>query len=74
VYKREGRRIVRQQVVTGTMNDDQIVVVHGLEKDDEVLLTPPEEGAKLSLKELSKDLLPKDTTKSAKTVSQTAKQ
>lgn len=65
VYKREGRRIVRQQIVTGTMNDDQIIVVHGLEKDDEVLLTPPEGGPGLELKELAKELLPRDTTRTA---------
>ena len=68
VYKRDGRRIVRQQIVTGTMNDDQIVVLHGLEKDDKVLLTTPLEGATLELKELSKDLLPKkpDSAKAKK--------
>lgn len=73
VYKRAGRRIVRQQVVTGTMNDDEIVVVHGLETGDEVLLTPPEEGEALPLKELSKDLLPKDTAKATEIPKDTAK-
>ena len=61
VYKHSGRRIVRQQVVTGTMNDDQIVVVHGLEKGDEVLLTPPPDGLALGLKKLPAAQLPKDT-------------
>ena len=65
VYKRAGRRIVRQQIVTGTMNEDQIVVVHGLEKDDEVLLTPPVDGASLTLSSLPDELQPKqpDTAK-----------
>ncbi len=58
VYKRDGRRIVRQQIVTGTMNDDQIIVLHGLKKDDKVLLTAPVEGSTLELNELAKELLP----------------
>lgn len=63
VYKRNGRRIVRQQIVTGTMNDDQIVVLHGLEKGDEVMLTPPEDQAALKLNRLPDNLVPKkDTT------------
>ena len=41
VYKRAGGRVVRQQVETGLMNDNEIVVVRGLEKDDRVLLSPP---------------------------------
>ena len=63
VYKKDGRRIVRQQIVTGTMNEDQIVVLHGLEKDDEVLLTPPVEGPAMELAKLDPKLLPQDTAK-----------
>ncbi|MGQ0561504.1 MAG: efflux RND transporter periplasmic adaptor subunit, partial [Gemmatimonadota bacterium] len=62
VYRKAGRRIVRQQVVTGTMNDDQIVVVHGLEQDDEVLLTVPEDAAALPLEQLPPDLVPRKDT------------
>ena len=63
VYKRAGRRIVRQQIVTGTMNDDQIIVRHGLKKDDEVLLTPPADGSTLSLSKLPDNLIPKNSAK-----------
>lgn len=66
VYKRDGRRIVRQQIVTGTMNDDQIVVLHGLKKDDKVLLSTPLEAGDLDLKELSKDVLPKNDSSAAR--------
>ncbi|HEX3867950.1 MAG TPA: efflux RND transporter periplasmic adaptor subunit, partial [Gemmatimonadaceae bacterium] len=41
VYKKEGGRIVKQQIETGLMNDNEIVVKQGLAKDDRVLLTPP---------------------------------
>jgi hypothetical protein len=67
VYKRDGRRILRQQIVTGAMNDDQIIVVHGLKEDDEVLLTPPADNASLSLTRLPESLVPrKDTTAAGK--------
>lgn len=41
VYKRDGRRIVKQQIITGAMNDNDVVVQQGLAKGDEVLLAPP---------------------------------
>lgn len=47
VYRRNGARVVRQQVETGAMNDDEIVVVRGLSKDDRVLLSPPADKGKV---------------------------
>jgi RND family efflux transporter MFP subunit len=41
VYKRDGGRVVKQQIETGVMNDNEIVVKRGLEKGDKVLLVPP---------------------------------
>lgn len=41
VYKRDGGHIVKQQIETGVMNDNEIVVKRGLEKGDQVLLVPP---------------------------------
>jgi len=41
VYKKSGRRILRQEIETGLMNENEIVVVRGLEPADEVLLSPP---------------------------------
>jgi RND family efflux transporter MFP subunit len=41
VFKRDGGRVVRQQIETGTMNENEIVVLRGLTKDDRVLLAPP---------------------------------
>ncbi len=48
VFKRDGARIVRQEVETAAMNDNEIVVVRGLDTDDEVLLSPPANRAELS--------------------------
>jgi multidrug efflux pump subunit AcrA (membrane-fusion protein) len=42
VYKRDGRRIVRQEIEGGVMNDNAIVVLRGVEKGDEVLLSAPQ--------------------------------
>jgi RND family efflux transporter MFP subunit len=52
VFKREGGRVVKQEVETGTMNENEIVVVRGLDAGDEVLLTPPDNRADLSLERL----------------------
>lgn len=41
VHRRSGGRIVKQEVETGAMNDDEVVIVRGLDADDEVLLSLP---------------------------------
>ena len=41
VYKRQGRGVVKQMIDPGPMNDNEIVVRKGLDKDDRVLLAPP---------------------------------
>ena len=41
VYKRDGGRILKQEVETGAMNDDEVVIVRGLAADEQVLLSPP---------------------------------
>jgi len=41
VFKKSGRSVVRQMVETGTLNDNEIVVLRGLEAGERVLLTPP---------------------------------
>ncbi|MFN9205325.1 MAG: efflux RND transporter periplasmic adaptor subunit [Gemmatimonas sp.] len=52
VYKRTGSGIVRQEVVTGVMNDDEVVIAAGLTASDRVLLSAPADGLKLSLQAL----------------------
>lgn len=41
VYKKDGSRVVKQQIETGVMNDNEIVVKQGLHADEKVLLTAP---------------------------------
>jgi HlyD family secretion protein len=41
VYKKAGARVTKQEIETGTMSDDEVVVLRGLEEDDRVLLAPP---------------------------------
>lgn len=41
VYRLDGRRVVRQEVETGAMNDNEVVIARGLDADDRVLLVPP---------------------------------
>jgi RND family efflux transporter MFP subunit len=55
VYKVDGRRVVKQQIATGTMNDDEIIVQRGLDKGDRVLLTVPTNAAALELVRLPDD-------------------
>ena len=49
VYKKTGVRTVKQEVETGTMNDEEVVINKGLVVDDRVLLTPPADKDKLEL-------------------------
>jgi RND family efflux transporter MFP subunit len=48
VYKKNGSRIVKQQIETGITNDNEIVVKQGLTKDDHVLLAPPADKSGIS--------------------------
>ena len=41
VFKRDGGRVIKQEVATGAMNDDEVVIVKGLEEGETVLLSPP---------------------------------
>jgi O-phosphoseryl-tRNA(Cys) synthetase len=47
VYKKDGSHVVKQQIETGVMNDNEIVVKRGLTKGDKVLLVPPAEKANI---------------------------
>lgn len=53
VYKKGSGGLTRQEVATGAMNDDEVVVVAGLTDDDRVLLAPPADGLKMTLVELT---------------------
>jgi len=52
VYRQAGGRVVRQEVETGASNDDEVVILRGLDEGDRVLLVPPKESASLALERL----------------------
>ena len=52
VYHLDGGRIVKQEVITGPMNDDEVVIIRGLEENDRVLLTPPPDHDRIALTRL----------------------
>lgn len=48
VYKEAGGKILRQEVITGLSNDNQIIIEHGLEEGDVILLGPPADSKDLA--------------------------
>lgn len=52
VYKQSGGQVRKQEVVTGAMNEDDVIIVQGLEEGDRVLLAPPPDRDQLSLERL----------------------
>lgn len=48
VYKSDNGKIVRQEVMIGQTNDDEVIIVHGLKEGDEILLSIPENGGDFS--------------------------
>jgi RND family efflux transporter MFP subunit len=70
VYKREGTSITKQEIETGTMSDDEVVVLRGLEEGDRVLLAAPVNAEQMKIARLTgPSLKPRvpvgDTAKSA---------
>src|SRR5437763_10335913 len=52
VYKQSGGRVEKDEVVTGAMNDDEVVIARGLAEGDRVLLSLPPGHEKLKLARL----------------------
>jgi len=53
VYKRNGSRVTKQEVETGTMSDDEVVILQGLAEGDRVLLTPPADHESMKVAQLT---------------------
>ena len=62
VYHRDGGRVVKQEVETGATNDDQVVILRGLEEGDRVLLSPPPDAADLEVERLPGSTAGADST------------
>jgi len=52
VFRKDGSRIIKQQVIAGESNDNEIIIRTGVNENDEVLLMPPENADKIKLTEL----------------------
>ena len=65
VYKKDGNSALRQQVIVGQSNENEIIIKAGLKADDEVLLVPPEKADKISLDLLPKEIIAKYKVKPA---------
>jgi multidrug efflux pump subunit AcrA (membrane-fusion protein) len=52
VYKRAGGHIVKAEVETGAMNDDEVVILRGIAENDKVLLVPPVDRDKFAIEHL----------------------
>ncbi len=59
VYKKDGSGSVRQQVVVGLSNDNEIIVREGLTPEDQVLLAAPENADKTRMVALDPEVLKK---------------
>jgi len=65
VFIKDGRRVIKQQVVPGQSNDNEIILKAGVKENDELLLLPPDNADKLKLVQLSPEELKKADAKPA---------
>lgn len=56
VYKEKDGKLVRQEVITGLSNDNQIIIEHGLEENDVVWLAPPPDTSELPMIPIAPDI------------------
>ena len=42
VYMKQGNKAIKQEVITGQTNDDEVIIEHGLDEGQEIFLTVPE--------------------------------
>ena len=65
VYKRSGAGVVKQEIETGVMNENEIVVQRGLEEGDAVLMAAPSDADLASMDFVRLDPPPKRDTAAA---------
>jgi HlyD family secretion protein len=65
VFRKDGGSIVRQQVIVGQSNENEIIILSGLSEDDEIFLVQPEKSDDLKLITLSKEEIEKYKQKPA---------
>jgi hypothetical protein len=72
VFKRSGSRVVKQEVATGAMNYDEVVILKGLDEGETVLLTPPMDRETLELQRLPGSQVPPPAGPSGDTAQKTS--
>jgi RND family efflux transporter MFP subunit len=65
VYLASGGQPVKQEIVTGAMNDGAVVILHGVREGDRVLLSPPPNPGTLRMNVLPDSLKPAPVADSA---------
>ena len=56
VFKKADGKIVKQEVLPGESNDNEVIIEHGLEAGDEVLLTVPNDPDKIAFNPLDPNI------------------
>ena len=59
VFRKDGRKTIRQQVIVGLSNENEIIIKAGLSEKDEILLVQPDKPEEFKLSKLSPDILKK---------------
>ncbi len=67
VFHQLAGRVVKQEVATGAVSEDEVVIERGLKEGDRVLLTIPGNAAGMKLERLSEDHRPSKSAKPAAT-------
>jgi len=63
VFVKGAKGIVRQQIISGASNENDIIIVEGLNVDDKVLLTPPDIIEKVPYNFLTEEIVKEGTDK-----------
>lgn len=72
IYRKEGGYLVKQQVITGQSNENEMIIREGVRENEEVSLLQPADEAHMNLIPLSKEILAKYKVKPEKTTGKTA--
>ncbi|MFN7120328.1 MAG: efflux RND transporter periplasmic adaptor subunit [Saprospiraceae bacterium] len=56
VYKKVDGKVVKQEIISGDSNEDEVMVAYGLNENDEILLVVPKEAEKLEFIPLDKKI------------------
>ncbi|MDX1939909.1 MAG: efflux RND transporter periplasmic adaptor subunit [Saprospiraceae bacterium] len=56
VYKKVDGKIVKQEVIAGESNDDEVIIEYGLSENDEIFLTVPKDAEKMPFEPLAANI------------------